>query len=72
MSEKHAALVGLPAGHSLKQTGTSSEQRRGQDADIYTYDELNEAGERIGGYEVKVSMSIYPPFKTSTSFDKTS
>lgn len=71
MSEKHALLVGLPQGHSLKQTGISSENRRGQDSDTYTYDELNEAGEIVGGYEVTVSMSIYPPFKTTTSFDKT-
>lgn len=70
MSDEHRKLIGIPEGHALKRTGSEREQRRGQDADIDYYDEVNEAGELVAKYEVRESMSIYPPFKNTVSFKK--
>jgi hypothetical protein len=70
MSEEHRALIGIPEGHSLRHTGTGREQRKGRDTDMDFYEELNEAGEVVAKYEVRESMSIYPPLSNTLSFRK--
>ncbi|MEP9320446.1 hypothetical protein ABKS89_25095 [Pseudomonas sp. LABIM340] len=70
MSEEHRKLIGIPEGHTLKQAGSEREQRKGRDTDIDFYEELNEAGELVAKYEVRESMSIYPPFTNHVSFKK--
>lgn len=70
MSEEHRKLIGIPESHKLQHTGSKSEQRKGRDTDIDFYDELNESGETVAQYEVRESMSIYPPFTNNVSFKK--
>jgi len=70
MSEEHRKLIGIPEGHQLIHTGSKTEQRRGQDADIDYYDEIDEGGVHIASYEVRDSMSVYPPQKRTITFTK--
>lgn len=72
MSEKHRELIGIPSDHGLNRTGSETEQRRGWDTDVYFYDELNPLGEVVAKYEVRDSMSIYPPQKRELTFTKLS
>lgn len=62
--------LAIPEQHELVRTSSKSEQRKGRDTDIYTYDEKNTAGEVIATYIVRDSMSIYPPQSTIISFVK--
>lgn len=67
MTEDHAKKIGIPEGHKLVKTGFKwLGAKRGQDSDVYHYDELNEAGEVVGKHEVTVSTSTFPPFSTTT------
>ena len=62
--------LGVPVEHELVSTCSKSEQRKGRDTDIYSYDEKNTDGEVIAKYVVRDSMSIYPPQSTIVSFVK--
>ena len=62
--------LGVPTEHEFVSTGSKSEQRKGRDTDIYSYDEKNTDGEVIAKYVVRDSMSIYPPQSTTVSFVK--
>jgi len=46
------------------------EQRKGQDADIYEFEELDSKSVCVAKYEVRDSMSIYPPFKRNVTWRK--
>ena len=46
------------------------EQRKGQDADIYECVEFDSRDLPVASYEVRDSMSIYPPFKRSVTWRK--
>ena len=70
MSDEHKQLIGIPAEHTLVQTSSKTEQRKGKDTDIDYYDELDANGQLVAKYEVKETMSIYPPFGVSKSFTK--
>ncbi|GAA4650515.1 hypothetical protein GCM10023116_27980 [Kistimonas scapharcae] len=58
-------------GNTLRMTGDSRSVRKGQDTDIYTYEETNQAGDLVARYEVHDSMSIYPPFGRTVTFTAT-
>ena len=64
--------LGIPANHSLIQTDTKWEQRKGQDTDIYWYDETNEEGKVVAKYIVRDSTCIHPPQKRNITYDKLS
>lgn len=68
MSEEHRRLIGIQESHTLKHTGSQREQRKGRDTDIDFYEELDEDGKSVASYEVRESMSIYPPFTNHVSF----
>ncbi|MGP9552306.1 MULTISPECIES: hypothetical protein [unclassified Halomonas] len=70
MTDEHKAKIGVPAEHSLVQTGTKWEQRKGKDTDHYFYDELDSDGSVVAKYKVSEAMSIYPPFGTTVSWEK--
>lgn len=71
MSDEYRKLIGIPDEHSLKQVDMEWKgARRGQDTDVYIFDEINQSGEVVARYEVTSSTSIYPPFKTHTSYSK--
>lgn len=70
MSQEHKEKIGIPAEHSLVQTDTKWEQRKGQDTDTYWYDEVDEQGNVVAKYVVQDSTSIYPPFVRRISYDK--
>lgn len=58
------------ADHELVGTGSKSEQHKGCDTDIYSYDEKNAEGQVIARYVIRDSMSIYLPQPTTVSFTK--
>jgi len=70
MMDDHKEKIGIPEAHSLVQTDTKWEQRKGQDTDTYWYDELDQNGVVVAKYVVKDSTSIYPPCSRSISYEK--
>ena len=68
MAEQYRELLGVQSDHRLVQTDTKSEQRKGQDTDIYWIDEYDSNDLLVNQYVVKDSMSIYPPFKKNATF----
>lgn len=64
--------LGIPANHSLIQTDTKWDQRKGQDTDTSWYDETDEEGIVVAKYIVRDSTCIYPPQRRSITFDKIS
>jgi hypothetical protein len=64
--------LGIPSNHSLIQTDTKCEQRKGHDTDICWYDETDEIGIIVAKYIVKDSTGIYPPQKRSITYDRLS
>lgn len=70
MSE-YAKRIDIPAGHTLREVGESqSEQRKGQDTDIYVFEELDSSGAVVAEYELRDSTSIYPPQTRSVTHRK--
>lgn len=69
-ASEHEKLVGIQSSHSLRAVSFRAEQKRGFDSDIYLYEEVDRHGEVVAVYEVKESMSIYPPFKITTSWKR--
>lgn len=65
-----ATELGIPSHHSLVQTNSKCEQRKGHDTDINWYDETDENGALVAKYIVKDSTGIYPPQKRNITFDK--
>lgn len=69
MSDEYKVAVGIPKHHSLKLKDSDFKgSRKGQDTDVYIYDELDENGELVRTLEITDSMSIYPPFKRSITW----
>lgn len=64
--------LGIPPNHSLIQTDTKWEQRKGQDTDTSWYDETDEGGNVVAKYIVRDSTCIYPPQKRNITFEKLS
>jgi len=60
----------IPKDHDFVRTSMKSENRKGQDTDIYTYEEMNTKKELVARYEVRDSMCIYPPQKRTISYTK--
>lgn len=64
--DERLKLIPCPEGCTVEYKGTKGPiNRKGQDYDLYYYDVLDETGAVIKSYEVKDSMSIYPPFSQS-------
>ncbi|MDF3868441.1 hypothetical protein P3W53_28555 [Pseudomonas denitrificans (nom. rej.)] len=53
--------LGVPAEHSLVETASKREQRKGQDADIYWFDEVDAEGNVVNQHVLRDSTSVYPP-----------
>lgn len=70
MSEEHKKKIGIPPQHNLVLTSSKWEQRKGRDTDYYFYNEVDANGTVVAQYEVSESMSIYPPFGTTVSWNK--
>jgi hypothetical protein len=69
--EEHFKKIPIPEGHTLVDDGMEAKgSRRGQDTDIYWYNELNSEGQVVARHEVTDSMSIYPPFGRTISVSK--
>ncbi|MDN0096572.1 hypothetical protein [Yersinia rohdei] len=61
MSKEYEEELGIPVNHSLRHISSEASSKRGQDTDIYIYEELDDNGIPIGRYEIRDSTSIYPP-----------
>ncbi|MTC21829.1 MULTISPECIES: hypothetical protein [unclassified Providencia] len=71
MNDNYKKLIGIPDEHDLRQVSMEWKgSRKGQDVDLYIFEEINKNGDIVGKYEVKSSTSIYPPFKTNLSYSK--
>ena len=71
MSEEYKKKIGIPEAHSLQQVSMEWKgQRKGQDLDVYVFDELDPDGNVVASYEVTDSTSIYPPFDRHISHQK--
>lgn len=70
MSDTYEALLNIPRSHKLVIRSSRMEQRKGQDADIYECVEFDSRDLPVASYEVRDSMSIYPPFKRSVTWRK--
>ena len=70
MSNTYEALLNIPSSHKLVIQSSKMEQRKGQDADIYVLEEFDSRNVLVARYEVRDSMSIYPPFKRSVTWRK--
>lgn len=71
MSDEYKKKLGIPDTHTLKQVSMEWKgQRKGQDIDVYIFNELDPAGNVIASYEVIDSTSIYPPFNQHVSYKK--
>ncbi|WP_430293034.1 hypothetical protein [Pseudomonas sp. B1-22] len=53
--------LGVPAQNKLVETDSKREQRKGQDADIYWFDEIDPEGNVVKQHVLRDSMSVYPP-----------
>ncbi|MEG9685824.1 hypothetical protein [Klebsiella michiganensis] len=71
MSDEYEKKIGIPDHHTLKQVSMEWKgQRKGQDIDVYVFDEIDRNGNVIASYEVTDSTSIYPPFDRHISYQK--
>ncbi|CZW73855.1 Uncharacterised protein [Enterobacter hormaechei] len=71
MNEEYKKKIGIPEAHSLQQVSMEWKgQRKGQDIDVYVFDELDPDGNVVASYEVTDSTSIYPPFDRHISHQK--
>lgn len=69
--EEHFKKIDIPDGHRLVGTGMKAlGGRKGQDTDLYFYDEVNVVGEVVASYEVSDSTGIYPPHCRTISAKK--
>ncbi|HCT6277187.1 hypothetical protein [Pseudomonas aeruginosa] len=59
--DRYKRELGVPAEHELVETHAEREQRRGQDADIYWFDEVDTNGAVVKRHKLRDSISIYPP-----------
>ena len=65
-SEELKRHVPCPAdGEVVFKRTTGPTQRKGEDYDSYFYDVMDSEGALVGTYEVRDSMSTYPPFEKS-------
>lgn len=67
---RYEELLKIPSSHKLVLRKTLVEQRKGQDADIYVLEELDANMAVVARYEVRESMSIYPPFKRNVTWKR--
>jgi len=66
-----AKKIGIPESHRLVLTDSKWKgARKGRDTDVSYFDEIDESGAVISSYVVEESMSTYPPFKTSVTWQK--
>jgi len=68
----YKTALGVPESHTLEQTDTKWEQRKGQDTDTYWYDEKNEAGDIVAKFIIRDSTCIYPPQSRNIQYEKLS
>ncbi|STQ89309.1 hypothetical protein EV682_101307 [Iodobacter fluviatilis] len=59
----------IPVDHTLVQTGTKWEQRKGQDTDLTMYDQMDPEGNIIAKYIERDSTSMYPPCGRSITYE---
>lgn len=61
MSDEYRDILKIPKNHLFTCISSTSSCKRGQDTDIYIYEERDENGHIINCYEIKDSTSIHPP-----------
>ena len=68
MQDTYREQIGVDPTDVVSMLSDKSEQRKGQDTDIYVYEVRNAAVEFIAEIEIRNSMSMYPPFERNVSY----
>lgn len=71
MEQSYRDQLRIDPAFSVKKTNDRREVRKGQDADIESYDVLNAEGQLVAQYEIVDSTSTYPPFNRTVSYRRT-
>ncbi|WP_155295354.1 hypothetical protein [Chromobacterium violaceum] len=72
MDAKYREALGVPEDANIERISSENKMRKGQDVDIFFYDEKDAEGNVIATYEIHESTSIYPPQKLSVFYYKRS
>lgn len=68
MKQSYRDQLGIAPAFSMKKTGDRRAVRKGQDADIESYDVVNTAGQCVAQYEIVDATSTYPPFDRTVGY----
>jgi hypothetical protein len=68
MKQSYRGQLGIDPAFSVNKTGDRRDVRKGQDADVESYDVLNTDGQLVAQYEIVDSTSMYPPFDRTDSY----
>jgi hypothetical protein len=70
--KEYESRIPCPEGYTRVYKGSEGPiQRKGEDYDLYFYDVLDPNGNVFESYQVRDSMSVYPPFSKSVTVQKT-
>lgn len=62
MDKEYLEKFGLNPEHSYKRIRSESNARKGQDYDLYTYEEYDKDDNLVKTFTIRDSTSMYPPF----------
>lgn len=69
IDEDYIKALNLNKNHTYKQIDTVWKQKKGEDFDLYTYEEYNETQELVRTFTVRDSTHMYPPFTRRISYE---
>jgi hypothetical protein len=70
MEQSYREQLGIDPTFLVTKTGDRRDVRKGQDADVESYDVFNPDGQLIAQYEIVDSTSMYPPFSRTVRYQK--
>ena len=69
MNQEYIIALKLNPEHTYKKIDSVWKQKRGDDYDLYTYEEYNKNEELVKTFTVRDSTRMYPPFERTISFE---
>jgi len=61
MTAEYKKALGISDENELVEIASSREQRKGEDADLYTLEERTPSGEVVATHHIRDTTSVYPP-----------
>ncbi|GJJ05644.1 hypothetical protein RugamoR64_61820 [Duganella rhizosphaerae] len=68
MHQSYREQLGIDPTYDIKKTGDRRDVRKGQDADVESYEVFDLEGHLVAQYEILDSTSMYPPFNRTVSY----